>query len=120
MRRLVAPALAAIVVALLPSPAHAARVSKFRVTDAGSTIVWGLTVCAKRGLTVFLRPRLTAEERGPYFRGTAVRTQPRRCTRWQIEWPDEYGEGPHSGRIKVRIPATGFVDFTRTRFLWIS
>lgn len=119
-RRVLAIVVAALIVGALPAPANAARLKNFRVWDAGGVIAWEVTVCARRGLVVYLRPRLVAEERGPYSRGTVVRRQPSRCARWHIEWPDEYGEGPHRGRMKVRIPATGFVGYTRSRFLWIS
>lgn len=119
-RQCLAIVAAAFVSAAVAAPANALRISKFRVWDAGDTITWRVTVCAQPGRLVYFRPRLWTDERGPYFRGTAVARQKRHCMSWDIDWPDEYGEGQHHGRVKVRVPATGAVRWTRTQSLWIS
>jgi hypothetical protein len=100
------------------STADAAGIHRFRVHDAGFHIAWGISICTKPGLQVQFKLRLE-DFNGVVDTQNDGRPQPYRCTRTSWRWTDIYPEGEYCGRIKVRIPATGFVRYTQWRCFYI-
>jgi hypothetical protein len=98
--------------------AEAAGIHNFRVSDAGSEIGWGITICTTPGLTVQFKLRLE-DDYGVVDTNRGGGTQTYRCTRWGWGWADIFESGQYYGRIKVRIPATGFVRYTGWKGFYI-
>lgn len=117
MKRWIVLATAATALAAAPT-ADGAGIHSFRVADAGSEIGWGITVCTARGATVQFKLRLEDDD-GVVDTGRYSGTQKYRCSRWGWGWSDAYASGDYYGRIKVRIPATGFVRYTRWKGFYI-
>jgi hypothetical protein len=123
MRRIILAGLVALLV--LPASARAWSIHNYRVRDAGSQIVHRVTVCAELDrweplVRVRTRVEMADDTDTVTTSDDAYQTQ-EPCELWTIRYRDilRY-ESWYYGRMRIAIPATGRVRYTRWKRFWAS
>jgi hypothetical protein len=115
--------LTALAVLALPASAQAVSLHGFNIFDAGGTIRGAITVCAAKQWKYNARVRVEEQdlqEVQTWFYGWTDRTQ-RICNRITFSNPDDLQyEGFYFARMRVSIPAIGWVRYTGWRRFYTS
>jgi hypothetical protein len=97
-----------------PQAVAAAGLHEFRVREDLGKILYRITVCTRPGRRVLIRFR--AEDQNGRGDTDVTRARQRfRCTEYSSRFNHNFPSGEYFGRIKVRIPSTGYSRFTRWR-----